>query len=198
MPPSIRIIKFKKHLLFEITDLKALIMSFMQYEDAVKVHEWFKLPEPRRPLALNLTDLFNYLTPENYLSEIYIPHYYEGELDLTDLYELDSVRKEYRKFISIQCPSCLNYNRLNFTLGKVERLLDWNYPAKPEPKLVCYLIVKQVFDVLQGISGRKFLCDCKEKGRTGSWKVSSITTVDPDIITKLLNGFHVPSPQRRL
>ena len=116
MPPSIRIVKINKHSLFEITDLKALIMSYMQYEDAVKIYEYFKLPEPRRPLALNLTDLFNFLTAECLVEQIYIPISYEGVLDLMDLFELSGVKLTFNKSIHKQCPRCLNILHLTILL----------------------------------------------------------------------------------
>ena len=60
------------------------------------------------------------------------------------------------------------------------------------------LAVKQVFNKWDYTEGRKFLCNCEEKRKTGSWIVRNVTVHSPKEIMKLLNGETVPSPQRRL
>jgi hypothetical protein len=189
--PLIKIIR--KYFTLDVKVLKQLIMSYMQYEDAMKVYEYFELPEPVRPLALNITDIFNFLTPECFNTSIYIPVEYEGKFDLMDLFELDHVRVAYSKFIYFQCKHCLSYNKLNFTFSKVHVS---NAITKP-PELSLHLVVKQVKDVIQGIPGRKFLCECLVRSRTGSYKIQDTTITGDDWIKEFLGKSLIPSPQRR-
>jgi hypothetical protein len=189
--PHVKIIKtkdlFVRQTLFNVTALKALIVSYMQYEDAMIICEWFNLPEPARPLALNITDLFNYLTPECFITSIYIPITYEGTLDLMDLYELDNNRVAYHKFIYLQCRHCFEYNKLNFTFVKMR------------DSIVLHFVAKKVYDPIAGIPGRTFLCDCQVRKRNGATTVTSITLSTGDDMTpinKILNGSLIPSPVR--
>lgn len=189
MPPSIRIVKI--NWFFTIKDITKIIISYLCYEDSINVYEWWKLPEPYRPIAVNLSQLYEMLAPDSNLQGIYVPKTYEGTFNLMDLHVADYARLAYGKTIYKQCLKCNKYNKLNYCFSSYEK------PRDTQISLSVHLVLKRVYDPNEKRYGRIFLCDCVVEKRNGSTVVFPYNCGDINTISSVLNECYAVSPQRR-
>lgn len=156
-------------------------MSFMQYEDAMKVYKYFNLNEPNRPIVENFGNLFGSMLSECPYEQVYIPITYEEKFDINTLFGINYFKTVNQKIIHKQCRHCLEYYRLQYVFNQDK----------------CYLVTKQVFDVMYGAVGRTFLCDCAVYKRNGSYKIIPINVTGESVINELLNESSVITPQKK-